>query len=166
MGSDHCFTFDSVLHPSVSQEDCYTTCAAPLLTSIFDGYNATILAYGQTGSGKTFTMGTGNVLQSAVDLAGDGAANKDVGIVPRVVQSVFDEVRSRKATVSGASFTVKVQFLELYGDDLRDLLHREAASKPLAIREDEHGTMQACSFISLTACGTHVLHDSATTSSS
>ena len=28
----------------------------PLVTSVMDGYHASIIAYGQTGSGKTFTM--------------------------------------------------------------------------------------------------------------
>lgn len=107
------------------------------MTSIFEGYNATILAYGQTGSGKTFTMGTGGT---------DGGVDSDdpnVGIVPRVINEIFSQTESRKEATPGASFNVRVQFLELYGDDLRDLLCRNPVSgKPLAIREDEHGSMQ------------------------
>jgi kinesin family protein C2/C3 len=37
------------------QEDVFEE-AAPLATSVLDGYNVCIFAYGQTGSGKTFTM--------------------------------------------------------------------------------------------------------------
>ena len=49
------FTFDDILHNS-SQESVYDECAAPIVKSLLDGYNGTILAYGQTGAGKTFTM--------------------------------------------------------------------------------------------------------------
>jgi hypothetical protein len=144
VGSDHGFTFDSVLDSSKSQLTCFTTCAAPLLASVFEGYNATILAYGQTGSGKTYTMGTGNVIQTA-----GSAVDDNVGIVPRVISRMFEEIETRKASQPDAVFAIRVQFLELYGDDLRDLLFPNPVGKPLAIREDEHGTMQvrelACS---------------------
>lgn len=67
VGSDHCFTFDSVLDSSQSQLQCFKTVAEPLLSSLFDGYNATILAYGQTGSGKTHTMGTAALPPTATE---------------------------------------------------------------------------------------------------
>lgn len=49
------FKFDNILHNS-SQETVYEECAVPIVKSLLDGYNGTILAYGQTGAGKTFTM--------------------------------------------------------------------------------------------------------------
>lgn len=147
VGSDHGFTFDSVLDASKSQLTCFTTCAAPLLASVFEGYNATILAYGQTGSGKTFTMGTGNVVQAAGRVVDD-----NVGIVPRVISRMFEEIEVRKAAQPDAVFAIRVQFLELYGDDLRDLLFPNPVGKPLAIREDEHGTMQVRTCL-LRGCG-------------
>lgn len=68
-----------------------------------------------------------------------------VGIVPRVLSHLFREVEARVTDNPTLSFSLKVQFLELYGDDLRDLLFRSTVgAKPLAIREDEHGNMQVC----------------------
>lgn len=49
------FRFDHIMH-NASQEMVYEECGTPIVKSLLDGYNGTILAYGQTGAGKTFTM--------------------------------------------------------------------------------------------------------------
>eukprot|EP00968_Pinguiococcus_pyrenoidosus_P028998 scaffold8248_cov258-Pinguiococcus_pyrenoidosus.AAC.3 len=59
------FTFDHVFAPDCTQRDIYTTCAAPVVESVLQGYNGTIFAYGQTGSGKTYTMEVRSILCSA-----------------------------------------------------------------------------------------------------
>lgn len=87
-------------------------------------------------------MGTGTGPRSAEDDADCADDDETVGIVPRVIRHVFEEAAARTEATPGATITLKVQFLELYGDDLRDLLYRNPVGKPLAIREDEHGSMQ------------------------
>ena len=58
-GDKRKFEFDAVFDPSSTQAEVYEkSCGDMISSSIYRGYNATILAYGQTGSGKTFTMGT------------------------------------------------------------------------------------------------------------
>uniref|UniRef100_A0A2C9KB82 Kinesin motor domain-containing protein n=1 Tax=Biomphalaria glabrata TaxID=6526 RepID=A0A2C9KB82_BIOGL len=87
----------------------------------FEGYNATVFAYGQTGSGKTYTMGTGfeaPVVSSVTD---------EIGIVPRAVDHLFlgIEERRRQAFENGEAapdFKVTVQFMELYNEEIIDLL--------------------------------------------
>lgn len=105
----------------------------------FSGYNATILAYGQTGSGKTHTMGTG----STVSLTAE-----QIGIIPRVFDLIFDELENRRRQSEFSTFELKVQFLELYGEDLNDLLEpasldskTNTMSKTLQIREEKNGTI-------------------------
>ena len=49
------FSFDSVFSEHSTQRQIYDTCAAPVVSSVLDGYNGTIFAYGQTGAGKTHT---------------------------------------------------------------------------------------------------------------
>ena len=104
----------------------------------FHGYNATILAYGQTGSGKTHTMGTGNTI---------GVPFEEVGIVPRVFKFVFDELDVRRAQSEFSEFKVRIAFLELYNEELHDLLdpasmvRDRATGKPLkelTIREEKN----------------------------
>lgn len=73
------------------------------------GYNGTILAYGQTGAGKTFTM-MGNVLDP-----------KDKGITPRIIEKIFDMI---VLSSSDLEFTVKVSFMEIYMERVKDLLQR------------------------------------------
>ena len=73
------------------------------------GYNGTILAYGQTGAGKTWTM-MGKVLDP-----------KDKGLTPRIVEKVFDTIVTSS---SDLEFTVKVSFMEIYMEKVKDLLNR------------------------------------------
>jgi Kinesin motor domain len=54
------FTFDAVYGPQASQDAIYRD-AAPVITSVMDGYNVCMFAYGQTGSGKTYTMEVSHV---------------------------------------------------------------------------------------------------------
>lgn len=84
-----------------------------MVLGCFVGYNATILAYGQTGSGKTHTMGTGST---------NGLDDEQIGIVPRVFQFIFEELERKKKQSSLSDFTIKVSFLELYNEELHDLL--------------------------------------------
>ena len=66
------------------------------------GFNATMLAYGQTGSGKTYTMGSGKIA--------DGTDEEALGIIPRVVEHLFDVMKER---ADRYDYTTKVSFLEV-----------------------------------------------------
>lgn len=107
------FYFDRVFDQESNQEDVFDVCAHNLVLGCFLGYNATILAYGQTGSGKTHTMGTGSTI---------GLSHEQIGIVPRVFDFIFDELDNRRRQSEFSTFELKVQFLELYGEELHDLL--------------------------------------------
>ncbi|KAG2499337.1 hypothetical protein HYH03_002913 [Edaphochlamys debaryana] len=108
VGRDRRFTFDSAYGPGTQQEQVYSDVVAPLVESCFDGFNGTVLAYGQTGSGKTFTMGTGECTEL-----------QHLGIAPRVIRHVFEAMEARRVQ---AAFYVRVQFLEIYNEDVKDLL--------------------------------------------
>lgn len=114
------FAFDRVFWPDDDQEYVFDTCTRNLVLGCFHGFNATILAYGQTGSGKTHSMGTGSTL---------GMPFEHVGIVPRVFKFVFEELEARKAAAEYAEFKVKVAFLELYNEELHDLLDPAGINK-------------------------------------
>ena len=99
-------------------------------TAFFEGFNATILAYGQTGSGKTWTMGSS---------AEANIPSQNEGIIPRVITHLFDQVRKREKEQPNCSYKVHVQFLEIYGEEIRDLLDQTKTSE-VTIRETrEHG---------------------------
>lgn len=86
------------------------------------GYNCTIFAYGQTGTGKTYTM-SGDMTDTL------GILSDNAGIIPRVLYSLFNKLQETDSTV-------KCSFIELYNEELRDLLAFEDNAK-LKIYENE-----------------------------
>ncbi|NWS62436.1 KIF27 protein, partial [Chunga burmeisteri] len=126
IGKDRVFTFDFVFGKNSTQEEVYTVCIKPLVVSLTEGYNATVFAYGQTGSGKTYTIGGGHIASVAED---------QKGIIPRAIQELFQHISENH----NIDFHVKVSYIEVYKEELRDLLELEASVKELHIREDEKG---------------------------
>ncbi|KAM9700716.1 kinesin-like protein KIF27 isoform 2-T5 [Dama dama] len=126
IGRDRIFTFDFVFGKNSTQDEVYDTCIKPLVLSLIEGYNATVFAYGQTGSGKTYTIGGGHVAS---------VVEGQKGIIPRAIQEIFQNI-SEKPSID---FNIKVSYIEVYKEDLRDLLELETSVKDLHIREDEKG---------------------------
>jgi len=134
------FSFDNVLPPPTDQKQFYSACVHSLVQSCLEGYNASILAYGQTGSGKTHTM-IGNL----------GPQHDEAGIIPRALEDIFlclgqragspalqipspkflhyDTVHNRKNSQPAFEYQVKVQFLELYGEEIYDLVCEEVTNR-------------------------------------
>ncbi|KAH9612528.1 hypothetical protein KSS87_012394 [Heliosperma pusillum] len=92
----------------------------PLVRSCLDGYNVCIFAYGQTGSGKTYTMTGPN------DITDD-----TYGVNYRALNDLFQLAEQRKATFS---YEVSVQMMEIYNEQVRDLLATDGSNKRLEIR--------------------------------
>ncbi|XP_070152318.1 chromosome-associated kinesin KIF4 [Polyergus mexicanus] len=119
--TDKAFTYNYVFPPDVEQEDFYNIAVKRLIDNVFQGYNVTVLAYGQTGSGKTHSMGTNYV----------GMGEK--GIIPRVSHDIFERIELKEDW----SFKVTVSFMELYQEQLYDLLSDKQRSQSIVdIRED------------------------------
>ncbi|KAI8593953.1 P-loop containing nucleoside triphosphate hydrolase protein, partial [Geranomyces variabilis] len=140
-GSAKSFTYDHVFDTLSTQEEVYEGCCRPLVDRFLEGFNATILAYGQTGSGKTHSMGTG--LEAAAEPGNEG-------IVPRAIYYLFDKLQSQaNASPEGFKYEVFVSFLELYNEEIVDLLlprakdgSTAANSSALSIREDGTGKIR------------------------
>ncbi|XP_014651021.1 PREDICTED: kinesin-like protein KIF27 [Ceratotherium simum simum] len=126
IGRDRVFTFDFVFGKNSTQDEVYNTCIKPLVLSLIEGYNATVFAYGQTGSGKTYTIGGGHVAS---------VVEGQKGIIPRAIQEIFQNISENPSI----DFNIKVSYIEVYKEDLRDLLELETSVKDLHIREDEKG---------------------------
>ncbi|KAL8921701.1 MAG: hypothetical protein Q9208_005630 [Pyrenodesmia sp. 3 TL-2023] len=121
--SNKTYHFDKVFSPAADQAMIFEDVVTPLLDEMLQGYNCTIFAYGQTGTGKTYTM-TGNMSETLGLLS--GAA----GVIPRVLQALFTRLEADEAESS-----VKCSFIELYNEELRDLVSAEDTTK-LKIYED------------------------------
>ncbi|CAL9167940.1 unnamed protein product [Musa hybrid cultivar] len=115
----HSYTFDHVYGSTGSPSYAmFDECVAPLVDGLFQGYNATVLAYGQTGSGKTYTMGTG---------CKDGS---QTALIPQVMNALFCKIETLK---NQAEFQLRVSFIEILKEEVRDLLDGSSATKLEAI---------------------------------
>lgn len=108
--SNKTYMFDRVFGPEADQSMIYDDAVAPILEEVLAGYNCTVFAYGQTGTGKTYTM-TGD-MKPYFDTYSDGA-----GIIPRALHNLFTQLDADRG-----EHTVKCSFIELYNEELRDLL--------------------------------------------
>mmetsp|Transcript_26474 Transcript_26474/g.77839 ORF Transcript_26474/g.77839 Transcript_26474/m.77839 type:complete len:766 (-) Transcript_26474:425-2722(-) len=117
--SNHNASFDAVLGPDATQADVFER-VRDMAAAVVDGYNATIFAYGQTGSGKTFTI------------TGGAERYQDRGIIPRSISHIFAQASKAGAE---ALTTVQISYLEIYNEDIRDLLAKNATQK-LELKEN------------------------------
>lgn len=115
------FSYDKIFPPTSSQQEVYESAALPIIESVLEGFNGSILAYGQTSSGKTYTMTGGNILDT-----------NSKGIIPRLSNTIFEYIEKADPNIE---FSVKVGFFEIYLEKIRDLL---VPQKHLKIVEDKN----------------------------
>jgi kinesin family protein C1 len=106
------FVFDRIFTPRDTQEVVYDE-VGQMVQSACDGYRVCIFAYGQTGSGKTYTMHG--------PLHGDSR-----GVMPRAASHVFEYCN--KLEEQGWKFEITVSILEIYNEQLRDLLNKDSGA--------------------------------------
>eukprot|EP01018_Ginkgo_biloba_P011808 Gb_29538 [translate_table: standard] len=98
------YQFDEILTEFASQKRVYEVVAKPVVESVLEGYNGTVMAYGQTGTGKTFTLGR---------LGEEDTADR--GIMVRAMEDIL-------ADISPEHDSVTVSYLQLYMETVQDLL--------------------------------------------
>uniref|UniRef100_A0A336LMR6 CSON012993 protein n=1 Tax=Culicoides sonorensis TaxID=179676 RepID=A0A336LMR6_CULSO len=114
------FSFDRAFGPDSKQHEVYSTVVAPLIDEVLSGYNCTVFAYGQTGTGKTHTM----VGEESPELSLSWEDDSVIGIIPRALSHLFDELR-----MTECEFSMRVSYLELYNEELCDLLSTDDTVK-------------------------------------
>ncbi len=110
------FEFDRVFGPGTHNEDVFGE-ISQLVQSALDGYNVCIFCYGQTGSGKTYTM-------SSAD-----------GMIPRATHMIYDTIT--KLREKSWTYSMEGSFVEVYNEELHDLLGDGRGGKKLEVRHDE-----------------------------
>ncbi|KAK4574609.1 hypothetical protein LTR86_001450 [Recurvomyces mirabilis] len=153
------FVFDRVFDENTSQDGIWDYLSESV-SSFVRGYNVSIMAYGQSGSGKSYTMGT-----SGPEDQGDTDIK---GVVPRAAEALFEKLNAgsakhtglqapkrystqalptlasiAKANGAAKNWELKATYVEIYNEQLRDLLVPEdvavADRSQVAIREDTKG---------------------------
>jgi kinesin family protein 5 len=90
------------------QADVFDYSIRPTVDDILNGYNGTVFAYGQTGAGKSYTM-----------MGSDMDDEVGKGVIPRIIQQIFASIL---ASPSNIEYTVRVSYMEIYMERIRDLL--------------------------------------------
>ncbi|RKP19713.1 P-loop containing nucleoside triphosphate hydrolase protein, partial [Rozella allomycis CSF55] len=115
------FSFDAAFGQTSGQYAVYEMAAKPIIESVLAGYNGTIFAYGQTGTGKNSGMG-------------DKDDESMRGVIPNAIIHIFNYINENAAT--GSKFLVRASFLEIYNEDVYDLLANQETKLELRERSD------------------------------
>ncbi|XP_076983705.1 stAR-related lipid transfer protein 9 isoform X2 [Tamandua tetradactyla] len=124
-GFDYCYWSVNPEDPQYASQDVvFQDLGTEVLSGAAKGYNICLFAYGQTGSGKTYTM------------LGNPAS---IGLTPRICEGLFDKEEDYASLPS--SCRIKVSFLEIYNERVRDLLKQSDHKKSCTLRVREHPEM-------------------------
>lgn len=110
------FTFDKVFGPACMTAMVYEDGVKNVALSALTGINATIFAYGQTSSGKTYTMR---------------------GITEKAVADIYDHIMNTPER----DFSIRISGLEIYNENVRDLLNSESGRSLKLMDDPEKGTV-------------------------
>ncbi|XP_025017743.1 osmotic avoidance abnormal protein 3-like isoform X1 [Tetranychus urticae] len=130
------FTFDGAYFVDSTTEQIYNEIVFPIVESVTEGYNGTVFAYGQTGCGKSFTM------------QGITTPASQKGIIPRAFEHIFEAI----AATENTKFLVHASYLEIYNEEIRDLLGTDSKKKLDLKEAPEQGV-----FVPGLSC--HPVHD-------
>ncbi|PNT78176.1 hypothetical protein BRADI_1g74827v3 [Brachypodium distachyon] len=107
------YKFDEIFSENASQKRLYEVVAKPVVESVLEGYNGTVMAYGQTGTGKTYTVGR---------LGKEDPSER--GIMVRSFEHIL-------SSMSLETDSVAVSYLQLYLESVQDLLAPEKTNIPI-----------------------------------
>jgi len=107
------FAFDGAYGPDSTTEAIYNDNGFALVEGVLEGYNGTVFAYGQTGCGKSFSM--------------QGIPNPATqrGIIPRAFEHIFEAIDASE----NMKYLVQASYLEIYNEEIRDLLGEDIKKK-------------------------------------
>jgi hypothetical protein len=128
--------FTSVHDRETTQQEFFERCGIlDLIEAALAGYTSTVFAFGQTGSGKTFTM-SGKAAESCSsrEPARQQTVHRgdQVGLMQRAARALYREIAEREKSL-GVRYTVRSTFLEIYNEQVHDLIEPRAGTA-LAVR--------------------------------
>lgn len=127
LGNNRFFHLDNILPFDCPQQAIFKGYVEPVVNACFDGFNITVIAYGQTGSGKTFTIFGPGLLYTMNE--------SDFGMVPRTVRNLFYKAKE----YPGRQISIQASYLEIYDEEIRDLLSMEPFHGEITVQEDQNG---------------------------
>jgi|UPI000581B25D centromeric protein E len=120
-GRTHQYTLDRVYGPATTTHDLYQQSVRDRVHAAMDGFHAAVLAYGQTSTGKTHTM-SGTSVQP--------------GLIPLCIQECFAYLQAQNTP---REYLLRVSYLEVYKEHIRDLLATSATAPPVRLFDSVDG---------------------------
>ncbi|KHJ84833.1 kinesin motor domain protein, partial [Oesophagostomum dentatum] len=125
------FTFDAIYNESSKQLDLYDETFRDLVDSVLNGFNGTIFAYGQTGTGKTYTMEGSfrfTCAEAQIIFGNNNSAilgKPSIAEERGVIYNCFEHIFQHIAQSRNQKYLVRASYLEIYQEELRDLLSKD-----------------------------------------
>ena len=116
------YIFNKIFTEKDKNIDVFEWAIKPTINNVINGYNSTTLAYGVTGTGKTHTI--------FGDLALD---NGEDGVAIKACEYLFQKLNKE---YFDNDYEIKVSYIEIYNENVIDLLNNENENMSLMIIED------------------------------
>jgi hypothetical protein len=94
-------------HAPINNKDVFDDIGMEILDCMYQGYNSTVFAYGQTGAGKSYSI---------------EGKDDEKGILQMCLEDIFIRKKEENGR-KGLATSVKVTYLEIYNEKLRDLVN-------------------------------------------
>ena len=114
------YVFNNIFTEKNNNDNVFDISIKPMINNVINGYNSTCLAYGVTGTGKTHTIFGDLVFKNGED-----------GIAIKACDYLFKKLSNKYFE---DDFIIKVSYIEIYNENVIDLLNSESTS--LMIIED------------------------------
>jgi len=119
--------FDHAFNADATQNQIFQTAVSPLMDQLLEGYDTSVVMYGNSNTGKTHT------------LFGPGVhcvySEAEYGIIPRATRHIYGKLMKAR----NVRFSVKVTFLEVCIDSIRDLLATNQYQQEVLLDENAEG---------------------------
>ena len=116
------YYFNKIFTEQEKNKDVFEQAIKPTINNVINGYNSTTLAYGVTGTGKTHTI--------FGDLA---LSNGEEGVAIKACEYLFNKLNKEYFS---DDYEIKVSYIEIYNENVIDLLNNENENISLMIIED------------------------------
>ena len=116
------YYFNKIFTEQEKNKDVFEQAIKPTINNVINGYNSTTLAYGVTGTGKTHTIFGDLVLSNGED-----------GVAIKACEYLFNKLNKEYFS---DDYEIKVSYIEIYNENVIDLLNNENENISLMIIED------------------------------
>lgn len=126
-GTATSFQFSRIFPPATAQRELFVSTTKPVIKAAFEGKSGLVFAYGVTNSGKTYTI--------------SGTEEKP-GMLPRALKYVIKELTRRKENEANPIAQITASYLEIYNENVYDLLAAPTHKRRALRLQDCDGKIQ------------------------